>query len=628
VIVDAVVSISDRISSWAAAGPGRLAVTDGTAHLTYADLDRRSGQLAAHLRDSGAGPERCVGLFLERSADFVVAALAVLRSGAAYLPMDPSTPADRAAFILTDAGAPLLVTHRNKAAELPPGPWRTIEMDGAAAEALAARSAPGADLKAEAEGLAYVIYTSGSSGRPKGVEITHANLANLLDWHQRTFGITPQDRIGQTAGLGFDPAGWEIWTTLAAGASLHIADEMTRRSADALLAWIVAQKLTGCLAPTVLTEQLLQAKWPRETALRTLHTGGDLLHRRPAPGLPFDLVNHYGPTECTVIATSGWVRPEASFQGPPSIGRPIANTSAFILDDQLRAVPPGEPGELCLAGAHVGRGYRNHPRMTADRFVMYQPDGGAALRVYRTGDRARLLENGEISFLGRIDDQVKVRGYRIEPGEIVACLDRHPGVQASAVAPRYDTFNGSRNGGPVLVGYVVPARAARLTALGLREFLARQLPDYMVPAYFVSLTALPLTVNGKLDKSALPVPTPGNLLLVREGPDEVAPASCQCAATEFEHRIGDMVASLMGRHSIDREDDFFMVGGHSMLGAQLVTRIRESFGVKLTLRQLFGASTVAALSAEVARLVQAASTPALPAREKAHTSAAKSKSAE
>jgi len=432
-------------------------------------------------------------------------------------------------------------------------------------------------------------------GRPKGVEITHGNLCNLIDWHNGAFGVTARDRASQVAGLGFDAAGWEIWPYLTAGASLHFAAEHVRRSPQALRDWLVSEKITISFVPTVLAEQLLNSSWPAETALRTLLTGADTLHRRPVTGLPFVLVNNYGPTECTVVATSGVVTPEQESSGTPSIGRPISDTVALILDEALRPVADGEAGELCLAGSLVGRGYRNLPEMTASRFVTYSPPSGSPMRIYRTGDRARLLPNGEIAFLGRLDDQVKIRGYRIELGEIVACLDRCSGIEASAVI-----VSDAGDGGPSLVAYVVLARGVQLSASDLREFLSARLPDYMIPPFFVSIAELPVTVNGKLDKSALPAATAENILPNRAQPEASAPAA------GLEQQIAGLVASLLGQPSIGTQENFFMAGGHSMFGVQLVARIRDTFGVKLTLRQLFGAPTVVALSTEVAKLTAAA----------------------
>jgi len=377
---------------------------------------------------------------------------------------------------------------------------------------------------------------------------------------------------------------------------VHIADEVTRRSALALRDWIVEENITISFVPTAFAEQLLRATWPVETALRILLTGGDTLHYRPPVGLPFVVVNNYGPTECTVVASSGTVWPAQDTSRPPSIGRPIANATGLILDEELRPVAPGEAGELCLGGALVGRGYRNRPELTAAQFVTYISALGDASRVYRTGDRARLLDNGEIEFLGRLDDQVKIRGYRIELGEVIASLSQFDGIQANVVVVR-----DMGDGGPTLVAYVVPRSDARLTASDLREFLASRLPDYMIPSLFVSVTELPIMANGKVDKSALPAPCADDLV-----PNDIAESGCQSESDGVQLQVSTLVASMLGRSSIGADENFFMVGGHSMLGVELVARIRDTFGVKLTLRQLFTAPTVAALSGEVARLATSA----------------------
>jgi amino acid adenylation domain-containing protein len=580
-------SIPARIAGRAIVAPSQLAVVDGMARLTYGDIERQSNLLAARLQEAGAGPDRCIGLFLERSAQFVVAALAVLKSGAAYLPLDPSNPADRVAGILSDAGAIVLLTDSRKAETLPAGAWRVIALD------LPDEMGPVSltQFEIDPKSLAYLIYTSGSTGQPKGVEITHESLGNLIDWHQSAFGVTPADRASQVASLGFDAAVWEIWPYLTAGASVHMADELTRRSSQALQDWLVAEKISISFVPTALAEQLIRLSWPSETALRILLTGGDTLHHRPAADLPFVLVNNYGPTECTVVATSGVVSPEGAAGGPPSIGRPITNATTLILDDALRLVAPGEAGELCLGGALVGRGYRNRPELTASQFVTYVSELGEPLRIYRTGDRARLLENGEVAFLGRLDDQVKIRGYRIELGEIVASLNHHRGIEASLVAVR-----DIGDGGPTLVAYIVPAGDTRLTAPEIREFLAARLPDYMIPAFFVSIPELPMKANGKPDKAALPSPCADNLL-----PSKLGVSDAPVESNGLQQEISTMVAAMLGQPSIGAEENFFMAGGHSMLGVELVARIRDTFGVKLTLRQLFTAPTVAALAAEIAQ---------------------------
>jgi amino acid adenylation domain-containing protein len=609
-------SLCWHIASHAAVAPDRPAVIDSSARLTYAQLEHQSNQLAARLLEMGAGPECCIGLLLERSPRFVVAALAVLKTGAAYLPMDSATPEDRAASILRDAEAPIVLTQRQKAQALAAGPWRVLDFDGPDAAGILTRAAAPIHIEPAPDSLAYVIYTSGSTGQPKGVEITHTNLSNLIEWHVTAFEVTTSDHASQVTGLGFDAAVWELWPHLAAGSSVHIADEITRRSPLALREWLLAKRITISFVPTVLAEQMLQAAWPEETALRTLLTGADTLNGRPAQGLPFAVVNNYGPTECTVVATSGSVTPQGDDPSRPTIGRPISDTTVLILDDALHPVLPGEPGELCLAGSLVGRGYRKNPELTTSRFVVIKSESGQPVRIYRTGDRARLLDNGEIAFLGRLDEQVKIRGYRVELGEITASLNQHPGIEASAVVVHQANWDrrvtntestlsiNVRNArsaggfGPDLVGYVVVAGEDTPTAADLRDFLAARLPDYMLPILFVEVAALPVTANGKLDKSALPLPAADNLISAH------AAEATSSQPDSVQQLLSALVASLLRRPYVGADENFFLIGGHSMLGIQLVSRIREQFGVALSLRQLFSAPTVAALSGEVGRLTK------------------------
>jgi amino acid adenylation domain-containing protein len=588
-----VTSVCSMVASRAAADPHHLAVVAGDRRLTYAGLELRAGRLAARLVAAGVEPGSCVGVFVERSPDFVSAAYAVLKAGAAYLPLDVGTPRERLEFILADAGVTAVVTSGLQA---PAGPWRTVELVGPSSDDPQALP----PVEPGPESLAYVIYTSGSTGRPKGVELTHANLVNLVEWHRSAFAVGPADRASQVASVGFDAAVWEIWPHLAAGASVHVIDDMARSSPQLMRDWLVAEQITIGFVPTPLAEQIIHLRWPKETALRTLLTGADVLHRHPPAGLPFALVNNYGPTECTVVATSGTVAPSADVEGPPSIGRPIRNATALVLDVDLRPVPPGEAGELCLEGALVGRGYRNDPELTANRFVTLRPEFGPPLRVYRTGDRVRLLENGAIAFLGRLDQQIKIRGFRIEPAEVVATLDNFPGVQASAMIPRAtDAATAADDREPELVAYVVAAEGFSLRAPELRGFLASRLPAYMVPAKFVEMDTLPLTMNGKLDAAALPAPITANLL-----PGHDAPAS-EVARGSVGDRMAELVRGLLKLPSIDAADNIFLIGGHSMLAMQLVSQIRQVFGVRLALRQVFAEPTVAALATAVAERMPA-----------------------
>jgi amino acid adenylation domain-containing protein len=589
-------SICSRIQERAAASPDRIATADTDSCLTFAELEDRSNRLAARLRAAGVGSGTCVGLFMARSPEFVAAAYGILKAGAAYLPLDIASPRDRVEFILSDAQVATVVSSAEQSPRLPAGPWRTLLSGGpddGQGDVLA-----GPHVEPAPDDLAYVIYTSGSTGRPKGVELTHANLVNLVDWHVSAFDVGPGDRASQVASVGFDAAVWEIWPHLAAGAAVHFADDRTRRSPQLLRDWLVTQEITIAFVPTVLAEQLIHLTWPAHTALRTLLTGADVLHRRPANDLPFRLVNNYGPTECTVVATSGAVATDADGDGPPSIGWPITNAAALILDGRSNPVPRGEPGELYIVGALVGKGYRNDPELTASRFVTVPPHlvppelvratSGASLRAYRTGDQVRLLESGEIAFLGRLDRQVKIRGFRIEPAEVVASLDRFPGVAASAVVAA------AAQPEPELVAYVVAAEGAALTTTDLRAFLASRLPDYMIPARFVAIDSLPVTINGKLDESALPAPAGDNLLPGDAETDDRTGGS-------VEEQIAQMVGTLLNLPSVDVKENVFLMGGHSMFAMQLASRIRQTFGVKMTLRQVFSTPTVAELAAEVAR---------------------------
>lgn len=585
-IASRVESIPSRIARVAKGLPDQTAIVDESGPLTYGELDRSSALLSARLQATGISREHCVAVVLDRSAKFVAAALAVMKSGAAYIPLDPATPMQRIRAILSDAEAAAVITDSAHAGTLPTGAWGLIDVGQVG-------DSPTEDFTnrdIEASDLAYVIYTSGSTGLPKGVEITHGSLFNLVEWHHEAFGVTAADRASQLASLGFDAAVWEIWSHLTVGASLHIADEITRRSPEALHDWIVREKITISFVPTSLAERLMRMDWPADTALRVLLTGGDVLRQRPAADVPFIVVNNYGPTECTVVATSGIVDPDGCDDGAPSIGRPIANAAVLILDDALRPLAPGETGELCIGGSPVGRGYRNQPALNHSQFITYFTASGEPLRIYRTRDRARFLKNGEIEFLGRLDDQVKIRGQRVELGEITATLNRFEGVAASMAAVRE-----VGSAGPTLVAYVVPEGSARLTASVLRDFISASLPEYAVPAIFVSISDLPVLSNGKLNPAGLPPPDAHNLI-----PNtEIAPNGHRVIDDDgVPHKVSALVTSMLGR-PLDPDENFFLAGGHSMLGVELVAKLRDAFGVQLSLRQLFKAPTTAALAAEI-----------------------------
>ncbi|OLB96160.1 MAG: hypothetical protein AUH30_13345 [Candidatus Rokubacteria bacterium 13_1_40CM_68_15] len=569
------------------AAPAQLALTDRERVISYEELDIRARRLARRLRELGAGRDVLVGVALDRSAEFVVAALGALYAGAAYVPLDCQYPAERIAFMLQDAAPAVVVSDARLAARLPRGAWPTLMIDVADGGDALAAEAVGADSTASS--LAYVIYTSGSTGRPKGVEVTHGNLTNLVRWHHRAFGVTAEDRASQLSSPGFDAAVWEVWPYLASGASVHFADDQSRLDPGRLRDWLLERRITVGFVPTPVAERLLALEWPSEAPLRVLLTGADTLHRHPPAGLPFTLVNNYGPTEAAVVTTSGAIASADAGESRPTIGKPIDNVDVHIVDEHLRPVATGMVGELCVGGAGVARGYRNRPELTAARFVPDPFSARPGARLYRTGDRARRLPDGDIAFLGRVDGQLKVRGFRIEPDEIVAALDADPAVVASAVAV-HDDGAGDRR----LVAYVVPAPDMVPLPSMLRERLKTTLPEYMIPAVFVRLDTLPLTANGKVDRDALPAPDTADVL--RDEP-VTAPR------TPVEQRLALIVASLLDTSAVGVNDNFFLLGGHSLLGTQLIARVRDAFGVDLPLRALFDHPTVEALAAEVERAI-------------------------
>jgi amino acid adenylation domain-containing protein len=573
-----------------AATPGATALGAGERVLSYHELDIWTNQVACHLRALGVGPNVLVGLCLERSLELVAGALGILKAGGAYVPLDPASPPDRLDFMLEDTRAPVLVTSRVLAARLPARARRTVLLDTDAASV--ARESPKCLAHPlTADDLAYVIYTSGSTGQPKGVEITHGSLLNLVSWHQREFAVTSADRATQLASPGFDAAVWEIWPYLTAGAGVHLPDEETRIDPERLRDWLVAQGITISFLPTPLAESVMGLDWPPQTALRVLLTGGDVLHRYPPAGLPFRVVNNYGPTENTVVATSGEVAASASPGRLPSIGRPIANVQVHILDESLQPVPGGAVGEVYIGGAGVARGYLNRPALTAERFVTAAFGTRGSERLYKTGDLARYLPDGSIDFVGRIDQQIKIRSFRVELGEIEAVLGEHPAVQTSVVVAHENGADSKR-----LVAYLVPAPGCTPTTPELRAFLGTKLPVYMVPTTFVRLEALPLTANGKVDRAALPDPDASDLDL--DAP-VVAPR------TPVEEGLADIVATLLGLEQVGTADNFFLLGGHSLLATQLIARVQDAFGVDLILRTVFAAPTVAELAVEIERLILA-----------------------
>jgi len=555
-----------------------IALTHGNQHLTFGQLDQRVDRFAGYLIQLGIKPGGTVAICMERSFDWIVAALGIMRAGAAYVPLDSAWPDSRLRFAVNDSGADALVARTALLDRLQIKARGIDPCRDAAAIAAAASVAP---APIQPESIAYVIYTSGSTGVPKGVEITHANLAHLIRWHQDAFGVTHKDRASHLAGLGFDAAAWEVWPNLSAGATVCLADEAVRSSPELIQQWMIRERVTIGFVPTVHATRMIAMEWPATSALRLLLTGGDALRHGPAVQLPFDVINNYGPTECTVVATSSVLQPGA--HGIPPIGRPIAGTTIYLLDEHGEQVPDGSIGEICIGGGGVGHGYRNLPDSTKRSFLPDPFANTPGARMYRTGDRGVRRPDGELEFRGRIDRQTKIRGHRIELDEIDNALVHYPSIDfATAIA------SVSEGGENQLVAYVLPKETARIpSAQELQKHLLSTLPDYMIPAVFVRLRALPLSPNGKLDLTMLARPTDADLL---PGMTAKAPA------TPIEEKLLTMVRDILESDGVATEDNFFLAGGHSLLGMQLVMRLRSTFGVDVTLRQIFEAPTVERLA--------------------------------
>jgi len=573
-------TLADMFEAQVARTPEAPAVIAGDVTLSYAELDERASELAGYLASLGAGPERLVAVALERSAEVFISWLAVAKSGAAFLPVDPAYPAERVAFMLGEARPDLVITTTAAVSALPADPFgalpRVLLDDPLLAAELArhAATAQAAPRRPELAHPAYVIYTSGSTGRPKGVVVTHRGLASLSGAQVSAFGTGPGARVLQLASPSFDAAVMEMLLALPAGAAL-VVPAPGPLAGDNLAEALDKLRISHALImPTVLAG--LSARQVPE--LECVIAGGEACSDRLAAQWSGGrrMFNAYGPTEITICATISGPLPGS---GTPPIGRPIWNTRVFVLDEGLNPVPVGVAGELYVAGAGLARGYLNRPGLTAERFVAC-PFGGTGERMYRTGDLVRWDTRGELESLGRVDDQVKLRGFRIELSEIEAVLGAQPGVAQAAVAVRED-----RPGDTRLAGYVVPVAETTPDPGALREALGRVLPGYMVPAAVVVLDRLPLTANGKPDRRALPAP-------------DYAPGAgaFQAPATEREQTLCQLYAQVLGLERVGVDDDFLDLGGHSLLATRLISRVRTALGAELPIRAVFEHPTVASLA--------------------------------
>ncbi|MBB3108623.1 nonribosomal peptide synthetase DhbF [Paenibacillus phyllosphaerae] len=552
--------------------------------LSYAELNRRANRLAHELIVRGAGPDRIVALAVPRSADMVVALLAVLKAGAAYLPLDPDYPADRVAYMIEDARPICLLASTLSAARLDSCGAPILALDDPSTDdrlkncpdtnPLADNWHAASDLRE----LAYVIYTSGSTGKPKGVMIAHDNLTNFLCAMQAQFKLVQSDRLLAVTTIAFDIAALEMFLPLLNGASLHIAAKTTIQDPAALSAYIRETGATIMQATPTLWQSLVAYDPSCIGGLQVL-VGGEALPialKEALHGAGCKIANMYGPTETTIWSTTEPVRAED--RGVPPIGQPIWNTQIYVLDSALQPVPPGVIGDLYIAGTGLARGYMGRPDLTAERFVA-DPYGKPGIRMYRTGDLAKWQPDGRLAYIGRADHQIKIRGFRIELGEIEAALAKHPAVAQVSVIVREDQPGDKR-----LVAYIVPEEGPEPEAAELRKDVAGMLPEYMVPQAFVKLGALPLTPNGKIDRKALPVP------------DLTAFSSGRAPRTPQEEILCDLFAEVLAVPRVGIDDNFFELGGHSLLAGRLMIRVREALGAELGIASLFEAPSVAGLA--------------------------------
>ena len=575
-------SVPARIAAWAVATPEAIAVQPAEPSLpglTYGDLVARALRLAGWLRSRGVGPDVRVGIYAERSPETLVHMLAVLAAGGAFLPLDPTYPPERLALILEDSGVPLLLARPGLSVALPRGNAELVLLDGGAELA----SSPELLVDSQPGSLAYVIYTSGSTGRPKGVLIPHCGFLWAVEALAARSGLTPASRVLQFASASFDASVWEIWSALISGATLVLARPDDLLPGPALLATLHQRAITNVfLTPTALAA-MPEGASRALSALRGLVVGGEAfppdLVARWAAGRR--LWNAYGPTEGSICATMARLGED----GQIPIGRPVADNRLLVLGRHLELLPQGVPGELYLGGDGLARGYLGKPDLTARTFLPDPISGQPGARVYRTGDLVRFRPDGQLEFLGRADRQVKVRGFRIEPGEIEAQLAEHPGVREAVVVAWEAAPRDLR-----LAAHVVAAGPAPVSAHELRAFLRARLPEHMVPASFSFLAALPLTPGGKIDRRALQAPGAG---------ETVAAAGPTVPRTPTEELLAGVWGEVLGRAEIGAADDFFDLGGHSLLIGQVLARVRAAFGVDLPVRAAFEARTLAALARRV-----------------------------
>ncbi|CAM3907686.1 Dimodular nonribosomal peptide synthase [Vibrio aerogenes CECT 7868] len=562
----------------AAQRPDAVAVSCDVQQQTYRVLNAQANRLAHYLRNLGVGPEKRVALCLDRGTDLVIAMLATLKAGGGYVPLDPTYPPERLQYILSDSAPDVVISDGMVNPDDLVGDSHHFRLIHIKQNAPLWADLPDQNLSChelKPDNLAYVIYTSGSTGQPKGVMVEHHNLVNLVHWHNQSFEVTSETTASAVAGVGFDATVWEIWPPLCVGARLVMPSLAVSRNPEQLLNWWMAQPIEVGFLSTPVAELVLNRKLKHPT-LKTLLVGGDKLNRHPEPDTGFTLINNYGPTECTVVATSGAVTCDDTVL---HIGRPVTNTQIYILDEHLQPVPAGVKGELYIGGNGVARGYINREDFTAERFIRDPFSSQPNARMYRTGDLGCWRDDGTIEYLGRNDMQVKIRGYRIELGGIGARLCQCDGVEEAEVIVHQTSA-----GHPRLIAYYV----GEAEIASVRDYAVAHLPDYMIPAALILMAEIPLTANGKIDRKALPEP---------DDSDYVTQAY-EAPQGETEEALAAIWQRLLGVEKVGRQDNFFDLGGHSMLAVQMINEAQNA-GLDLSLSTLFAAPCLSELAVEM-----------------------------
>jgi amino acid adenylation domain-containing protein len=578
--------------------PNAPAITFADRHLTYRQLDDRANQLARHLQHLGVGPEVLVGVLLERSLEMVIALYAILKAGGAYVPLEPSYPRERLAFMLDDLRVPVVLTQAGLAGLLPEHHAQVVALDSDWS-AFAGEPVHNLGVTLTPLNAAYVIYTSGSSGQPKAVMNTHGGICNRLLWMQEAYQLKAGDVVLQKTPFSFDVSVWEFFWPLLAGARLVVAKPEGHRDSAYLINLIKREQVTTLHFVPSMLQVFLENEGARECAsLQRVICSGEALTRevqeRYYERMPGELHNLYGPTEAAVDVTY-WACERESLRRAVPIGRPIANTQIYILDQRLEAVPVAIAGELFIGGVNLARGYLKRAESTAEKFIPHPYSRRKGERLYQTGDRVRWLADGNIEYLGRIDQQVKIRGFRIEPEEVRVALMQHPDVKDAVISTHGDSIEDRR-----LVAYIIAAAERELSSSDLSDYLKERLPEYLVPSVFVTLKKVPLTANGKIDYRALPQPNGLNVGLKNE---YVAPR------TDAEQLLRDIWQEVISIERIGIHDNFFDLGGHSILLLKAQQKIRERFQHELSLVELFKYPTIQLLAERLKREPDAALAP-------------------